>query len=498
MYNTQTINLDMSSRDPCPRVVAKQGDAGSREVVIKLYDNGAPANINNQISQSGTEKKGVIRFCKPDGTGGIYDKTEDNLSACTLGGDSITVRLATQMLTCPGDVVADVAIICGATVISTFNFVVAVEPSPVSGITPSNNYYNYQSLAEINQAIDDAKAAAAEAVKSVNGKKPDTNGNVAISTGVAQINGETGTVSLPVNAIANCASAATAQTKSVGAVPGFAPVQGAVLGVRFANANTTSSPRLNYHGIEHPIVDRFTQTPIAAGDIGAGLYHLQLEANSWVLLDKVQEAGSATPVPGADGGWWIPAVGADGTLAWAASKDGMGDAPTPANIKGPTGANGGYYTPAATQPETGKMRIAFNPSKDDMPTVAPIIINLPTTPAEPAKIPVYACSSSADTAEKVIQGTTELPTEPGAVFAVQFANANTAAPSGLALLHGSGAYPLRLRIALPWQSQALLPQHIAAGMHYFSIANEDWVYLLNPYINIDALSLAMERGLSDA
>ena len=62
MYNTQTINLDMSSRDPCPRVVAKQGDAGSREVAIKLYDNGAPANINNQIAQSGTETKGVVRF----------------------------------------------------------------------------------------------------------------------------------------------------------------------------------------------------------------------------------------------------------------------------------------------------------------------------------------------------------------------------------------------------------------------------------------------------
>ena len=132
MYNTQTINLDMSSRDPCPRVVAKQGDAGSREVAIKLYDNGAPANINNQIAQSGTETKGVVRFCKPDGKGGIYDRTEDNLIACTLGKDTITVRLAAQMLTCPGDVVADVAIICGTTIISTFNFIVAVQANPAS------------------------------------------------------------------------------------------------------------------------------------------------------------------------------------------------------------------------------------------------------------------------------------------------------------------------------------------------------------------------------
>ena len=138
MYNVQTINLDMSLRDPAPRVVAKQGDAGSRKITIKLYDNGIPANINNQIAPSGAEQKGVVRFRKPDGTGGIYDKTEDNLPACILGGDNITVRLAEQVLTCPGDVVADVAIICDNTVISTFNFVVHVQAAPMAGITTSN------------------------------------------------------------------------------------------------------------------------------------------------------------------------------------------------------------------------------------------------------------------------------------------------------------------------------------------------------------------------
>lgn len=488
------ITIDMQRTARMPEIYAKQGDACTRKVQINLHNGG--------IAWRPGKSDAVIRFCKSDGTGGIYDKLPDGTKAyaypTTSLNDIITITLAPEVLTCAGDVLVDVAFSDAAAVLATFSFVVHVQKSPASGIAPSNNYYNYQSLAEINQAIDDAKTEAAGAVKSVNGKKPDTNGNVAISTGVTQINGETGTVSLPVNAIANCASAASAQTKSVGAVPGFAPTQGAVLGVRFANGNTASNPRLDYHGVEHQIVDRFTRAPIAAGDIGAGLYHLQYETNAWVLLDKAQEAGSATPEPGADGGWWIPAVDDDGTLTWAASKDGMGDAPTPANIKGLPGSDGGYYKPKITQPETSKMRVAFEPSAEDMPAVAPVSIDLPAAPAEPTKIPVYACSSSADTAEKVIQGTAELPTEPGAVFAVQFANANTATPTNLALLYGSGAYPLRLRIALPWQSQALLPQHIAAGMHYFAIANEDWVYLLNPYINVDALSLAVERGLADA
>lgn len=130
-----------------------------------------------RLPNPGRKRRGVVRFCKPDGKGGIYDRTEDNLIACTLGKDTITVRLAAQMLTCPGDVVADVAIICGTTIISTFNFIVAVQANPAAGITPSHSYYNYRSLADINQAINEAKAAAAGAVKFVNGVKPGSDGN---------------------------------------------------------------------------------------------------------------------------------------------------------------------------------------------------------------------------------------------------------------------------------------------------------------------------------
>ena len=489
------ITIDMQRTARMPEIYAKQGDACTRKVQINLHNGG--------IAWRPGKSNAVIRFCKSDGTGGIYDKLPDGTKAyaypTTSLNDIITITLAPEVLTCAGDVLVDVAFSDAAAVLATFSFVVHVQKSPASGIAPSNNYYNYQLLADINQAIDEAKAAAAGAVKSVNGTKPDATGNVIVQNGVTLVNNKNGAVTLPINAYASCSTVSSAPSKAVAAIDGFAPVDGAVLAVKFLHNNAATSPRINYHGVEHPIIDRITNNPIAPGDITAGLYRFMLMGNAWILLDKLQGVGTAVPGdPGEDGGYWIPAVDADGVISWTASKDGMGDAPVPANIKGLAGANGGYYTPAVAQPETGKMRIAFNPSKDGMPTVAPMIINLPTAPAESAKIPVYACSSSADTTEKVIQGIAELPTEPGAVFAVQFANANTAAPSGLALLYGSGAYPLRLRIALPWQSQALLPQHIAAGMHYFAVANEDWVYLLNPYINVDALSLAVERGLADA
>lgn len=41
------------------------------------------------------------------------------------------------------------------------------------------------------------------------------------------------------------------------------------------------------------------------------------------------------------------------------------------------GADGGYYTPSVSQPETNKVQFAFTPSKPDMPAVAPVQVELP-------------------------------------------------------------------------------------------------------------------------
>lgn len=294
MYNTQTINLDMSSRDPCPRVVAKQGDAGSREVAIKLYDNGAPANINNQIAQSGTETKGRRPLLQTRRQRWHIRQDRGQPNCLYTGQGYHHRRLAAQMLTCPGDVVADVAIICGTTIISTFNFIVAVQANPAAGITPSHSYYNYRSLADINQAINEAKAAAAGAVKFVNGVKPGSDGKVAVKVGVTAINRQTGSVTLPVNAYTTCSTAANYVVKTAALVDGFAPTIGAVLAVRFVHNNTAESPKLDYNGIEYTIRDRITAQPIGAGDITAGLYQFMLINGAWILLDKQQSGGTST------------------------------------------------------------------------------------------------------------------------------------------------------------------------------------------------------------
>lgn len=371
------IRIDMQRTARPPEIYAKQGDACTHKVQIELCDGGAYWQIN-------TRHAAAIRFCKRDGTGGIYNKLPDGSDAyefpAVIPTDTIIITLAPEVLTCPGDVLVDVAFSSGVEVLATFNFVVHVQAAPMAGVTASNNYYNYQSLADINQAIDDAKAAAAGAVKSINGSKPDSNGNVNVVAGVAKVNGKTGNVSIAANAYTTCSTAAGTAAKVAEFVDWFAPVIGAVLAVRFTNSNTAESPRLNYDGIEYIIRDRITAQPIKPSDITAGLYRFMLISGAWILLDKLPSEGTTTPVPGdpgEDGGYWIPAVDEAGNLTWAASKDGMGEAPAAANILGPPGKNGGYYIPKVSQPGSNVVQIAFDPSEPGMTSVLAKQIALP-------------------------------------------------------------------------------------------------------------------------
>lgn len=55
-------------------------------------------------------------------------------------------------------------------------------------------------------------------------------------------------------------------------------------------------------------------------------------------------------------------------------------------VKGPPGADGGYYTPSVTKPSGDTMRMEFTPSGEDMPAVEPVEVELPAGP--PGHTPV--------------------------------------------------------------------------------------------------------------
>ena len=142
-----------------------QADANSRTIVATLWDGTSGFTV-----PSGSVV--MVRFGKPDNTGGLYDKTESG-EAITYSGNIVTAPVATQMLSAAGKVQADIEIYQGgateqaAVKLATFCFTVNVEKSayPDAEII-SSDYYNIVA-AQIAAAIEagakgDAAISAAE------------------------------------------------------------------------------------------------------------------------------------------------------------------------------------------------------------------------------------------------------------------------------------------------------------------------------------------------
>lgn len=419
MIVTSNIALDLRRPDSTRSCVyAKTGD--SRSVEAALYDGGEP-----WAAPSGATV--VIRFRKPDKTGGIYDRLPSGAKAYTIatdqdtGGTVVTATLAPQMLTCPGLVVVDMVIISGSDAVATFSWRVDVQRSPMDGVdTTSQDYYNYQTLAQINRGIAAAQAAADAAVKTVNGKSPDSNGNVNVtpgSSGVASVNGEIGpAVLIPINGTAVCTTAAATQIKvATETSSGFRPVLGGILAVDFSAANTASNPVLQFGGYTAPIRDRAGEA-VPASVIGAGIHLFQCGPSLgryWTLLDQQAPSSSGLPTTGGTmsgninmggnditnagklsanvvavgdtsgdiGGYFEPgADAADGTamiclysntaeqpviLRGIAAPQANTDAATKEYVDGHSGTDGGYYQPSVD----GAGNLTWTASKFGMPAV---------------------------------------------------------------------------------------------------------------------------------
>lgn len=454
MIVTQSIDLDFSDLGEQKRVYAKQYDENTRDVHITLYDGGVMWSI-----PAGTTA--VVRYRKPDKKGGIYDELPNGDPACIVntGSGTVNITLAPEVLTCPGDVLVDVVLVSGNDALATFNFVVNVERSPSDGTTPSNNYYKYQTLADINEAVsnaenaaenaedaantaqisaqnaanaaDNAAAALASAVRSVNGRKPDSSGNVDVTggsgtAGVTSINGQRGALTLPICGSAICGTSAGVAAKvAVLSSQNFTSVEGAILGVRFTATNTAANPTLQCASFTGPIADP-TGELVAPGKITAGFHLFFRGPTAWILIGSAPDddflplsGGIMTgPLQGTiasmdqlvarsrlvldDTGYgkiYAKNVSDEGDPAIDLSdREAPGgnpvrvtgvktpvqdnDAATKSYVdakigSGSAGKDGGYYAISVTQPSAGKMRVTLTPSKPDMPTVPAVDIDLP-------------------------------------------------------------------------------------------------------------------------
>jgi len=122
MIITHKIQMDLIRRGIVPRLQAVQGDALTRQVQINLLADGRPWPI------PGTPTV-LIRYCRPDRVAGEYDTLADGMPAGSTDGTTVTITLAREVLAVPGDVVLVVTLVEGGRELSTFEFLVAVQPN---------------------------------------------------------------------------------------------------------------------------------------------------------------------------------------------------------------------------------------------------------------------------------------------------------------------------------------------------------------------------------
>lgn len=162
----QAVQLSMTLNGVPPTLHMVQGDANSRTIVATLWD-------GTQLYSIPAGAAIMVRFRKPDGTGGLYDATESG-NKVSYAGSIVTAPVATQMLAVAGDVFAEIDIFgssSGAATerLATFRFIVEVAPCvlPDAQII-SSDYYNILAadIAGAKAAADQAKDYAAAAKNS--------------------------------------------------------------------------------------------------------------------------------------------------------------------------------------------------------------------------------------------------------------------------------------------------------------------------------------------
>lgn len=159
MNVNQNVSLNLTADGIPPRLHMVQGDSNTRTIVASLWDDSQPYDVPASAAV-------MMRFRKPDGTGGLYDVTEGG-AKISVSGNVVTVPVATQLLTVAGVVFAQVDVYGAATgaaaeKLATFRLAIEVAPSvyPDANII-SSDYYNVLTakIAEAVAAADRAEQA---------------------------------------------------------------------------------------------------------------------------------------------------------------------------------------------------------------------------------------------------------------------------------------------------------------------------------------------------
>lgn len=140
MTVAQAVKLNTTLDGVPPTLHMVQGDANTRVISASLWAGAEPYAVPSGAAV-------MLRFAKPDGTGGLYAKTENN-DAISWSGSEVVIPVAAQVLAAAGIVRAQVDIFVGAgdaaaARLATFAFRLDVQPDVYSDAQIiSSDYYN--------------------------------------------------------------------------------------------------------------------------------------------------------------------------------------------------------------------------------------------------------------------------------------------------------------------------------------------------------------------
>ena len=141
----QNITIDLAKNEGVAYADAVQGDS-ARFLRLSLEENGAAWNIPQGVVA-------VVRFEKPDGTGGIYDTLPDGAPAGAAQGNVLLLGLAPQVCSVAGKVHLQIVFMKENLQVSSFAMVVCVEES-VNFKKESQEYVNLSAWLQQNRGKD--------------------------------------------------------------------------------------------------------------------------------------------------------------------------------------------------------------------------------------------------------------------------------------------------------------------------------------------------------
>ena len=126
MTVTRKIAVDLAVPRILPPVAMMQGDQYSRRIEITLTNEGVPLE-----PPAGTTVQ--VGYTRSDGSKGTYDALPNGSAAGSIAGNVVTLDVAPQVLSKPGQFPLTVILLSGDTQISTFPVMLQVTARPGHG-----------------------------------------------------------------------------------------------------------------------------------------------------------------------------------------------------------------------------------------------------------------------------------------------------------------------------------------------------------------------------